>query len=152
MSFLACILCAGVVDHINRLRVLLIDAHRRLSLGISNSMRVALDQIMSPRISNSALSLLSLVCCIIGMANASLSGSGYILPLSGTASTTQFFMGPELTEGTSCGVKAWANGLNAGTPAIGEGPGFLYAAANQLMFGANPTGEFSNRKPVIVSH
>ena len=68
------------------------------------------------------------------------SSDGYILPASGNASTTQFFLGPELTSGTSCGVSAWANGANCGSPPAAGGPGFLYAAINQLAFGANPSG------------
>ena len=67
---------------------------------------------------------------------------GYMLPLSGTASTTQFQLGPELGSGTSCGASAWPNGLNAGSPPIAGGPGFLYAAINQLGFGANPSSKF----------
>ena len=63
--------------------------------------------------------------------------SGYILPDSGTASTTQFNIGSELGSGTSCGATSLADGSMAGG-APGGGPGFLYAAINQLGFGANP--------------
>ena len=90
------------------------------------------------------LLMLSILCLVLNFA-VSVQGSqyeaGYILPMSGTASTSQFFLGPEMSSGTSCGVKAWANGVNAGTPASGEGPGFLYAGLNQLAFGANPSGK-----------
>ncbi|KAI9747455.1 MAG: hypothetical protein M1835_002105 [Candelina submexicana] len=65
-------------------------------------------------------------------------GQGYILPTSGTASTTQFNIGEEFGGGTSCGQMAFPG--NAGsTGAPGGGPGFLYAAINQLAFGANPS-------------
>ncbi|MCJ1473784.1 hypothetical protein MMC13_002435 [Lambiella insularis] len=64
---------------------------------------------------------------------------GYHLPWSGNASTTQFSLGPELSSGTSCGVKAWAKNATYGNPPAGGGPGFLYAAINQLAFGANPS-------------
>ena len=74
---------------------------------------------------------------------ASQDPSGYILPSSGTASTTQFQLGPELQSGTSCGMSAWPHGINAGNPPDGGGPGFLYAAINQLGFGANPSGIIS---------
>ena len=66
---------------------------------------------------------------------------GYDLPTSGTASTTQFFLGPEMSGGTSCGVNGWANNAYSGNPSAGQGPGFLYAAINQLAFGANPSGK-----------
>ncbi|KAA6415357.1 MAG: hypothetical protein FRX48_00072 [Lasallia pustulata] len=63
--------------------------------------------------------------------------AGYITPTSGTASTTQFDIGPEFAGGTSCGATAFPKGLRTnGAP--GGGPGFLYAAVNQLHFGANP--------------
>ncbi|MCJ1482377.1 hypothetical protein MMC06_002541 [Schaereria dolodes] len=65
---------------------------------------------------------------------------GYALPTSGTASTTQFYVGPEFGSGTACGANGWANGAAYGNPPAGGGPGFLYAAINQLAFGANPLG------------
>ena len=71
---------------------------------------------------------------------SAVSNDGYILPSSGSASTTQFFLGPELGSGTSCGVNAWAKNASCGSPPAGGGPGFLYAAMNQLAFGANPSG------------
>ena len=65
----------------------------------------------------------------------------YVLPTSGIASTTQFTLGPELVQGTSCGAAGWPSGMNVGNPTTGQGPGLLYAAINQLAFGANPSGE-----------
>ena len=68
--------------------------------------------------------------------------AGYVTPTSGTASTTQFNIGPEFGSGTSCGATAFPNGARTnGAP--GGGPGFLYAAVNQLHFGANPAGKAS---------
>lgn len=64
---------------------------------------------------------------------------GYINPSSGTASTTQFNIGSEFGGGTSCGAIALPNGSKAGGQP-GSGPGMLYAAINQLGFGANPGG------------
>ncbi|KAI9719631.1 MAG: hypothetical protein M1812_003402 [Candelaria pacifica] len=65
-------------------------------------------------------------------------GQGYVLPTSGTASTTQFNIGEEFGGGTSCGQMAFpGNAGSSGQP--GGGPGFLYAAINQLAFGANPS-------------
>jgi hypothetical protein len=52
-------------------------------------------------------------------------GTGYVLPSSGSASTTQFYLGPELSGGTACGVDALPNGKStSGTQ--GGGPGYLY--------------------------
>ncbi|KAI4136048.1 MAG: hypothetical protein LQ347_000098 [Umbilicaria vellea] len=66
-----------------------------------------------------------------------ISALGYLTPTSGTASTTQFNIGPEFAGGTSCGATAFPNGGRTnGAP--GGGPGLLYAAVNQLHFGANP--------------
>lgn len=87
--------------------------------------------------------LLITVLALLSTPVASQDPSGYILPSSGTASTTQFQLGPELGSGTSCGMSAWPNGINAGNPPDGAGPGFLYAAINQLGFGANPSGMIS---------
>lgn len=64
--------------------------------------------------------------------------AGYVLPSSGTASTTQFYLGPELSSGTACGVDALPNGAST-SGKQGGGPGYLYAAINQLAFGANPS-------------
>ena len=68
--------------------------------------------------------------------------AGYTLPSSGTASTTQFLLGPELSSGTACGLDRLANGATSLSGSIGSasnGPGYLYAAINQLAFGANPS-------------
>jgi len=64
--------------------------------------------------------------------------AGYVLPSSGSASTTQFYLGPELSSGTACGVDALPNGKST-SGKQGGGPGYLYAAINQLAFGANPS-------------
>jgi len=63
---------------------------------------------------------------------------GYVLPSSGSASTTQFYLGPELSGGTACGMSALPNGQST-SGRQGGGPGYLYAAINQLAFGANPS-------------
>ncbi|KAI9852585.1 MAG: hypothetical protein M1838_000239 [Thelocarpon superellum] len=65
-------------------------------------------------------------------------GGGYVLPSSGTASTTQFNIGSEFAHGTSCGATALPDGGGAGG-SPGGGSGYLYAAINQLGFGANPS-------------
>jgi len=66
--------------------------------------------------------------------------AGYYLPSSGVASTTQFLLGPELSGGTACGVSSLPSGSASGTIGSGSnGPGYLYAAINQLAFGANPS-------------
>jgi len=68
--------------------------------------------------------------------------AGYVLPSSGTASTTQFLLGPELSSGTACGMDSLPNGATSLSGQIGSasnGPGYLYAAINQLAFGANPS-------------
>jgi len=72
--------------------------------------------------------------------------AGYHLPTSGTASTTQFYVGPELGGGTSCGASAFPNGKKP-SGKQGGGPGYLYAAINQLAFGANPSGTLSSPLP-----
>jgi hypothetical protein len=51
--------------------------------------------------------------------------AGYVLPSSGVASTTQFYLGPELSGGTACGVNALPNGQSA-SGRQGGGPGYLY--------------------------
>jgi hypothetical protein len=51
--------------------------------------------------------------------------AGYVLPSSGTASTTQFYLGPELSSGTACGVDALPNGAST-SGKQGGGPGYLY--------------------------
>jgi hypothetical protein len=55
--------------------------------------------------------------------------SGYYLPSSGTASTTQFYLGPELSSGTACGVSALPNGRST-SGKQGGGPGYLYVGAS----------------------
>ncbi|MCJ1253235.1 hypothetical protein MMC24_001046 [Lignoscripta atroalba] len=87
------------------------------------------------------LPLIIAILSLLVLSNAQIPDSlGYILPTSGFASTTQFMVGPELGPGTACGAVGWANGVKAGSPPAGGGPGFLYAAINQLGFGANPLG------------
>ncbi|KAI9825104.1 MAG: hypothetical protein M1832_001424 [Thelocarpon impressellum] len=66
--------------------------------------------------------------------------AGYSMPESGIAATTQFNMGSEFGGGTSCGANAFADGSKGGG-AGGSGPGYLYAAINQLAFGANPQAD-----------
>lgn len=68
--------------------------------------------------------------------------AGYVLPPSGQASTTQFLIGPEFAGGTACGLISLpgGSGLSGGAIGRGGGPGLLYAAINQLAFGANPSG------------
>lgn len=56
--------------------------------------------------------------------------AGYVLPSSGTASTTQFLLGPELGSGTACGVDALPNGSKT-SGGQGGGPGFLYVSLGQ---------------------
>ena len=51
--------------------------------------------------------------------------AGYVLPSSGVASTTQFYLGPELSGGTACGASALPNGKST-SGAQGGGPGYLY--------------------------
>lgn len=51
--------------------------------------------------------------------------AGYFLPSSGVASTTQFYLGPELSGGTACGVSALPNGKST-SGKQGGGPGYLY--------------------------
>lgn len=59
--------------------------------------------------------------------------AGYILPSSGTASTTQFLLGPEMVAGgTACGVVELPNGdtsLPDGAIGQGDGPGYLYVSS-----------------------
>ena len=51
--------------------------------------------------------------------------AGYVLPSSGVASTTQFYLWPELSSGTACGVDALPNGQST-SGRQGGGPGYLY--------------------------
>ncbi|PMD28029.1 glycoside hydrolase family 45 protein [Hyaloscypha hepaticicola] len=68
-----------------------------------------------------------------GVTFNSYDSAGYYLPSSGTASTTQFYLGTELSSGTACGVDALPNGKST-SGKQGGGPGYLYAAINQLAF------------------
>ena len=95
---------------------------------------------MPTRQARSLMLLLIIITQLVGLIHCH-DPAGYILPSWGVASTTQFQIGPEFGSGTSCGASAWPKGINAGNPATGAGPGFLYAAINQLAFGANPSGE-----------
>ena len=56
---------------------------------------------------------------------ASADAAGYVLPSTGVASTTQFYLGPELSSGTACGVSALPNGEST-SGEQGGGPGYLY--------------------------
>jgi hypothetical protein len=49
----------------------------------------------------------------------------YSLPSGGVASTTQFYLGPELSGGTARGVRALPNGKST-SGRQGGGPGYLY--------------------------
>ncbi|MCJ1338257.1 hypothetical protein MMC09_003543 [Bachmanniomyces sp. S44760] len=66
-------------------------------------------------------------------------GAGYVQPQSGRASLTQFQLSSELPSGTSCGANGWLHDSYKAGQSIpaGGGPGYLYAATNQLHFGAN---------------
>jgi len=81
-------------------------------------------------------SVLLAVAALLGEVTAD--SAGYVLPSSGVASTTQFYLGPELSGGTACGMSALPNGKST-SGRQGGGPGYLYAAINQLAFGANPS-------------
>ena len=59
------------------------------------------------------------------VATALADSAGYVLPSSGSASTTQFYLGPELRSGTACGMSALPNGASA-SGKQGGGPGYLY--------------------------
>jgi len=76
------------------------------------------------------------VAVLLGSVSAD--SAGYDLPSGGSASTTQFYLGPELSGGTACGMSALPNGKST-SGKQGGGPGYLYAAINQLAFGANPS-------------
>jgi hypothetical protein len=58
--------------------------------------------------------------------------AGYYLPSGGVASTTQFYLGPELNGGTACGVKALPNGQST-SGRQGGGPGHLYVRRASLL-------------------
>jgi hypothetical protein len=65
------------------------------------------------------------------MATVTADSAGYVLPSSGAASTTQFYLGPELGSGTACGVDALPNGQNT-SGRQGGGPGYLYVRVPSL--------------------
>lgn len=54
-----------------------------------------------------SLTLLAALTAIVGVL---VTGQGYTLPSSGVASTTQFYLGPELGGGTACGMSGLPNG------------------------------------------
>lgn len=62
---------------------------------------------------------------------ASADSAGYSLPSSGAASTTQFYLGPELGGGTACGMSALPNGKGT-SGRQGGGPGYLYVCPHPL--------------------
>lgn len=76
-------------------------------------------------------SFLIVLPAILGLAAAD--SAGYVLPSSGTASTTQFYLGPELSSGTACGVDALPNGKST-SGEQGGGPGYLYVCAPSSAF------------------
>ena len=65
------------------------------------------------------------------MATVIADSAGYVLPSSGVASTTQFYLGPELSSGTACGVDALPNGRSS-SGRQGGGPGYLYVRVPSL--------------------
>lgn len=67
----------------------------------------------------------ALLPSVLGVTFDTLDSAGYYLPSSGAASTTQFYLGPELSSGTACGVDALPNGEST-SGAQGGGPGYLY--------------------------
>lgn len=76
-------------------------------------------------LSYSALLAALASCATLAVADS----AGYVLPTSGTASTTQFLIGPELSGGTACGVDKLPNGATSlpnGEIGEGGGPGYLY--------------------------
>ena len=71
-------------------------------------------------------STLSVFTAMVAIAQAD--SAGYVLPSSGSASTTQFYLGPELSSGTACGVSALPNGEST-SGKQGGGPGYLYVGS-----------------------
>jgi hypothetical protein len=59
------------------------------------------------------------------VANALADSAGFVLPSSGLASTTKFYLGPELSSGTVCGMNALPNSASTSRKQ-GGGPGYLY--------------------------
>ncbi len=77
-------------------------------------------------------------------------GQGYVLPTSGTASTTQFLIEEEFGSGTSCGQKAFPNNKK-GNGQPGGGPGYLYVDPPTLKFLRIHILTFDNRPPSTSS-
>ena len=87
------------------------------------------------------LVLLSIISCTLGIMTSSFvitlaavcfgavaaDPAGYVLPSTGSASTTQFYAGPEFSGGTSCGVSGLPNGQST-SGMQGGGPGYLYVS------------------------
>jgi hypothetical protein len=71
------------------------------------------------------LSKSTLVILVALLGSVSADSAGYVLPSGGVASTTQFYLGPELSGGTACGVSALPNGKST-SGKQGGGPGYLY--------------------------
>lgn len=59
-------------------------------------------------------------------------GQGYVLPSGGSASTTQFYLGPELQGGTACGMSALPNGQHT-SGRQGGGPGYAYVRLQSFL-------------------
>ncbi len=73
----------------------------------------------------------SLIALVALLGAAYVDAAGYVLPSSGTASTTQFYLGPELSGGTACGVSALPNGKST-SGKQGGGPGYLYVCSSSI--------------------
>ncbi len=73
----------------------------------------------------------SLIALVAFLGTAYVDAAGYVLPSSGTASTTQFYLGPELASGTACGVSALPNGKST-SGEQGGGPGYLYVCTSSI--------------------
>lgn len=77
--------------------------------------------------SKSTVTLLAAANFFASTAMAAADSAGYILPSSGSASTTQFILGSELSSGTACGVNALPGGVST-SGGQGGGPGMLYVS------------------------
>lgn len=93
-----------------------------LSLKISNFWQLSARTICSIQFK---MLLKSTLAISVLVATALADSAGYVLPSSGSASTTQFYLGPELSSGTACGVDALPNGKST-SGKQGGGPGYLY--------------------------
>lgn len=60
--------------------------------------------------------------------------AGYVLPSSGSASTTQFYLGPELGSGTACGVDALPNGASTSRQQGGGPDTFMFVPTSPLCY------------------